>query len=136
MDYTYLKLGRATEITEKTDRFIYRFFEILPGVLAWATLVLVVLFSFIWPVAVAIFIILFDVYWFIKTVYLSLHLRIAFAQMRRNMKINWLETLRQLPTTNYQLQTIKSWEDIYHLIILPTYKEGADVLRGALDALI
>ena len=136
MGYDYLKIGRATEITEKTDRFIYRFFEILPGVLAWATLILVVLFSFVWPVAIAIFIILFDVYWFIKTVYLSLHLRVAFAQMRRNMKINWLDRLNELPVENYTLATIKSWEDIRHLILLPTYKEGADVLKGALDALI
>ena len=136
MRYEYLKIGRATEITEKTDRFIYRFFEILPGVLAWATLILVVLFSFVWPVAIAIFIILFDVYWFIKTVYLSLHLRVAFGQMRRNMKVNWLDRLNELPAGNYTLATIKSWEDIYHLILLPTYKEGPDVIRGALDALV
>ena len=101
MDYSYLKIGRATEIENKKDRLIYRFFEILPGFLAWTTLVIIVVFSFIWPVAVAIFIIIFDVYWFVKTVYLSLHLRAAFKQMRLNMKINWLQALNQLPVTSY-----------------------------------
>ena len=68
MNYNYLKFGRATDVADKKDRFIYRFFEILPGALAWATLVLIVLFSFIWPVVIAIFIIIFDVYWFVKKV--------------------------------------------------------------------
>ncbi len=136
MDYSYLKIGRAAEIENKKDRLIYRFFEILPGVLAWLTLVFIIIFSFIWPVAIAIFIILFDVYWFIKTVYLSLHLRIAFGRMRQTIKTNWLQRLNELQTTNYELQTIKSWEDIYHLILLPTYKEGAEVISSALDSLI
>src|SRR3989344_2686434 len=136
MNYNYLKFGRATDVADKKDRFIYRFFEILPGALAWATLVLIVLFSFIWPVVIAIFIIIFDVYWFVKTVYLSLHLRIAFKHMRRNMKIDWLDNLAQLPTADYRLPTVKSWQDIYHLIILPTYKEGSEVVVAALDSII
>ncbi|MDO8676456.1 MAG: hypothetical protein Q7K16_02290, partial [Candidatus Azambacteria bacterium] len=84
MNYDYLKLGRATDLANKKDRLIYRFFEILPGFLAWTTLIAVVVLSFIQPVAIAIFIIIFDVYWFVKTVYLALHLRVAFRQMRLN----------------------------------------------------
>src|SRR3989344_4046998 len=132
----YLKLGRAADLANKKDRFIYRFFEILPGFLVWTTLTAIVIFSFTWPVAVAIFIIIFDVYWFVKTVYLALHLRIAFKQMRLNMKINWLQDLNQLPVTSYQLPATKSWQDIYHLIILPTYKEGTEVISAALDGLL
>ncbi len=134
-DYNYLKLGRATDLTDKKDRVTYRFFEILPGLIAWATLLAVVILSFIQPVAIALFIIVFDIYWFVKTVYLSLHLRIAFRQMRRNMKISWLQTLQQLPTVSYKLPNVKSWQDIYHLILLPTYKEGTDVISAALDGL-
>ncbi|MEK7151358.1 MAG: glycosyltransferase family 2 protein [Patescibacteria group bacterium] len=136
MQGDYLKIGKATDIEDEKDRLIYRFFEILPGLLAWLTLVLMILLSFIQPVGIAIFIILFDVYFFIKTVYLSLHLRIAFGKVRKTMKANWLEMLRQLPVFDYQLSTIKSWEDVRHLIILPTYKEGADVISDSLDGLI
>lgn len=132
----YLKLGRATDLTNKKDRLLYRFFEILPGLLAWATLLAIVILSFVQPVAVAVFIIIFDVYWFVKTVYLSLHLRVAFKQMRLNMKKNWLDELRQLSTIDYRLSTIKLWEDVYHLIILPTHKEGAEVISAALDGLL
>lgn len=134
-DYSYLKLSRASDITDKKDRFLYRFFEILPGTLAWITLIGVVVLSFTQPVAIAIFIIIFDVYWLVKTVYLSLHLRIAFRQMRRNMKISWLDELGKLNAERYTLNTIKSWQDIYHLILLPTYKEGTEVIGAALDGL-
>lgn len=132
----YLKLGRATDLTDKKDRLLYRFFEILPGWLAWVTLLAIVILSFVQPVAVAVFIIIFDVYWFVKTVYLSLHLRVAFKQMRLNMKDNWLNKLSQLSTINYRLSTVKNWNDIYHLIILPTYKEGVEVISAALDGLL
>ena len=135
MEYEYLKIGRATDISDKKDRLLYRFFEILPGFLSLGTLVLIVFLSFFVPVFVAIFIIIFDVYWLVKTVYLSFHLRVSFSSLRKNMKVNWLEKLRQLPVSGYQLSTIKSWEDMYHLVILPTYNEGAEVINGALDGL-
>ncbi|MDZ4231411.1 MAG: hypothetical protein U1C52_01325 [Patescibacteria group bacterium] len=46
---------------------MYRFLEILPGLLVWATLVGMVLGSAYLPVWVAVFIILFDVYWLLRT---------------------------------------------------------------------
>lgn len=132
----YLKLSKASDLTNKKDRFIYRFFEILPGALAWGTLITVILLSFLAPVYIAIFIIIFDVYWFVKTVYLSLHLRVSFAQVRKNMTISWLEELKKLQIKNYKLPGLSLWQDIYHLILLPTYKEGSEVISAALDGLI
>src|SRR3989344_5723897 len=134
MDYT--KLNKSLDFSEKKERFIYRFFEILPGFLAWATLILIILLSFLAPAIVAVFIILFDIYWLVKTVYLSLHLRQAFRKLRENLQIDWLERLHQLPTTNYQLQTIKSWQDIYHLIILPRYKENKELATASIESLL
>jgi hypothetical protein len=85
---------------------------------------------------VAIFIILFDTYWLIKTIYLSLHLRAAFGKIRENLKIDWLKKLSELPTARYSLKTTKSWQDIYHLIILPMYKEGIEVVSATLEGLV
>ena len=133
---SYTKLSKYSDLSDKKERFLYRFFEILPGALAWITLVLIVLFSFFTPVIVAVFIILFDIYWLIKTVYLSLHLRQAFGKLRENLKINWLERLNQLPTTNYQLPAVKSWQDIYHLIILPRYKESKELVAASIESLL
>ncbi|MEK7139008.1 MAG: hypothetical protein AAB799_02415, partial [Patescibacteria group bacterium] len=92
----YLHVGKSTDLVDLRDKKLYRFFEILPGLLTWLTLILIVLLSFVTPFFMAIFIIAFDVYWLIKTIYLSLHLRVAYRILRTNMKVNWLEKLNNL----------------------------------------
>src|SRR3989344_2510160 len=115
---SYLRVSRAGDIADKKERTIYRLLEILPGFLSWTTLGLVFLFSWLLPFWVAIFIIAFDIYWFLKTIYLSLHMRSAFKKMRHNLSINWLEALERM-----------KWRDIYHLVLLPMYKESTEVVR-------
>ncbi len=132
----YLNLSKAKDLTDKKEYFLYRFYEFLPGFLAWLTLAGVVVLSFIKPAYVAIFIIIFDVYWFIKTVYLSLHLRAGFNQVRSNIKINWFDRLNKLAPDRYTPPGVKSWQDIYHLILLPMYKEGPEVVEAALNGII
>ena len=88
----YLHIGSHRDLSGK-DRIIYRLFEILPGALSWGTLLGVVFFSRTWPVGVAVFIILFDIYWLIKTVYLSLHLRANWKRMKSNLKTDWEKRL-------------------------------------------
>ena len=46
-----------------------RFYEMIPALLSWGTIIAVVLASWRAPVAAAIFIILFDIYWLFKTIY-------------------------------------------------------------------
>lgn len=132
----YLHIGRSNDLIDSKDRRLYRVLEILPGFLAWATLVLVVVLSMLTPVFMAIFIIAFDVYWLIKTVYLSLHLRISYNKLKENLKINWLQELNQLPITNYKLQGLKSWQDVYHFIFLPIYREDYSIVAASLEGLL
>src|SRR3989338_6776363 len=127
----YLHLGRSADLADLKDRRIYRALEIMPGLLAWVTIALIIVLSFLLPLWIAVFIIIFDVYWLIKTVYLSLHLRISYNKLKENMKINWLERLNQLPVPSYRLPALKSWQDIYHLIFLPLYKEGFTLVSSS-----
>src|SRR3989338_10628183 len=109
----FLRLGRAAEVENLKDRAIYRGLEILPGVLAWSTIIGLIILSAIKPVWIAVFIILFDVYWFVKILFLSFHLRSGYSRMRDNIKIDWWSKLKEK----------SDWEDYWHLIILPMYKE-------------
>lgn len=108
-----------------------RFYEMLPGILAWTTLVFMFLFSWLLPTWVSVFIILFDIYWFLKTVYLSLHLRVAFTEMRKNMKIDWLARLHALAAGEEPGRTAPDLkpEEVYHLVIFPMYDEPHAVVR-------
>jgi len=121
----YLKIGKATDLFGK-DRKLYRVLEILPGFLSWATLLSLLILSYFKPVWVAYFIIAFDVYWLLRVTYLAIHLIAAYSKLKENMKINWRE----------RCQTISGWQDIIHLIILPTYNENLEVIRSSFQALI
>jgi len=122
----YLFLSRAKEIKEPKKRILYRFFEMLPGILSWATLLGALIFSWIAPRVVAFFIILFDLYWLLRIVYLSWHQISSFREMKKNLSIDWTKKLNE----------IENWERLYHLIILPMYKEGREIVEGSLQSVL
>lgn len=105
---------------------MYRLLEIFPGILIWTTLIGMFLASTYIPVAAAIFIILFDVYWLLRTVTLSSYLTFTFRKMRSNLKINWLAKTKELD----------GWEKVYHLILLPMYKEPYGLVKETFDSLV
>ncbi len=119
----YLKIGRATEL-EARDRLIYRLLEILPGFLSWGTLIGVAVLSWKEPVWAAIFIIVFDVYWLIKTIYLSFHLRATWNQVGRNINADWEKRLENL-----------KWRGLWQMVLLPFYKEDYGVVCQAVESL-
>ena len=129
-EYYYTKIGSSQDLSIPKERLIYRFLEFLPGALSWLTLTSVILISWLTPVFAAFFIIIFDVYWLLKTIYLSLHLRSAFKKVKENLKIDWLKKL----TDNQQLIT-NNWTDIYHLILLPFYDEPEEIIKASVKSL-
>ena len=104
---------------------MYRLLEILPGIFIWTTLIGIFLASAYFPVAAAIFIILFDVYWLLRTITLSSYLTFTFRKMRANLKIDWLGKTKELD----------GWENIYHLILLPMHKEPYELVKETFDSL-
>lgn len=132
----YLKVGRATELDPKTwDRFWYRFLEIFPGAFSWCTLFVLIGLSWVWPLFVAVFIIFFDVYWFLKTVYLSMHLRFGFRKTLEHIKIDWKKKLDELSPETYSLPLVR-WDDVWQLIILPMYNEPFEVVKEGFESLL
>ncbi|MBI2623583.1 MAG: glycosyltransferase family 2 protein [Candidatus Liptonbacteria bacterium] len=120
-----------------------RFFEMLPGLLAWGTVAGLLAGAYLFPRAVGIFAVLFDVYWLLKSVYLAIHMRAAFARMRENMKTDWLAKLGELRSYNdhdhgndkKQSSLLSSWRDIRHLVIFPMYREPENLVRESFRSL-
>lgn len=127
MKQEYLKVGFARDLQNPKDKRLFRFLEIMPGMLSWATILLVIFFSWQKPVFIAFFIIAFDIYWLLKTLFLSLYQRTSFSRMRKNLNIDWIKKLDE---------TGKNWSDIYHLVILPMYKEKLEVVKSTFQALV
>lgn len=119
-----LHIGRADELTGK-DRALYRALEILPGALSWGSIVGCVVLSYFAPVYAAIFIIVFDFYWLLKTIYLSTYLRQNWRRLKHNRVLDWMSMLGNF-----------KHEHIYHLILLPYYKEDALIIDHCLQSLV
>ena len=139
-EYNYTKIGSASNLSDLKEQRIYRLLEIFPAGLSWLTLISVILISWLTPVFAAIFIIVFDIYWLLKTVYLALHLRTAFKKLRRSLEINWLNQLSNInpphpPTSGGEQMLNVYWTDIYHLILLPFYNESEKTIRASIESL-
>lgn len=127
----YIKIGNASDIADAKERRLYRFFEILPGLLSWGTLLGVVFLSWVSPVFIAFFIIAFDIYWLLKTVFLSMHLRSSFAVIKKIGKQDWLAALKERSAA-----AGPPWQEIYHLVVLPMYKESFEVVSETFESLL
>lgn len=127
MDYRqtpYFKVGRATEL-EGNDRRLYRFFEMVPGILTWGTILGTIFLSYFFPVIAAFFIIVFDLYWLLKTIYLSIHLRQNWRRTVHSLEVDWSDLLSHV-----------KYEHLYHLVILPYYSESYDIVHKCVESLV
>jgi len=115
-------VGRATDLEGKNRRF-YRFLEILPGAASWGTLIGVVLLSIYAPFIAAYFIIAFALYWVLKTAFLSYHLRYNWKRLRHHMQLDWATLIERF-----------TFDHMYHVVILPFYKEPEEVLNATLSS--
>ena len=109
-----------------SDYFKYRILEIIPGSLIWITLILAVSLSFLKPLWMVYFVIIFDFYWMTKVVYMSVYLISAFKRYKHDIKINWLAKCEEK----------ERFDNIYHLIFLPNYNESWEVVKTTFDSLI
>jgi len=117
------------------DRFLQRIFEILPGAITWVTLIFSVVASFFWPIAAALFIIAFDLFWLIKAIYMSTYLISAYRSKTKNEKIDWFKKLKNTPKESFPKNT-PDWKDIYHLIIFPTANEPVEIIDDAFSRIL
>ncbi|MEA3452738.1 MAG: glycosyltransferase family 2 protein [Patescibacteria group bacterium] len=135
MSKYYLRISHAQDLENPRERALFRLLEMLPGLLTWATLFGAVALSYYKPKIVAFFILVFVPYWFARAVYFSFHLKAGYKKMKESEAIDWLEKLRDIKNISNGLP-INDWQDIYHLVILPMYKEPYELVKESVKALL
>lgn len=115
------------DFVKKHDNFFERFLEILPGALTWLALTSPLWLSFTLPFTVAYLIIVADIYWLFNSLKISVLIFVGYKKFTNAAKKNWLGKLKD--------DFPDKWEDYYHLLLLPTYKEPLEVLAPAFDAI-
>lgn len=90
-----------TELTPTTmsyvdSRWFYRLLEIIPGSITWTLLTAPIILSFFYPIAVAYFIIAFDIFWLLKSIRMSFSLVRGHQKSQEAISINWGNRLMEL----------------------------------------
>ncbi|MBU1149049.1 glycosyltransferase family 2 protein [Patescibacteria group bacterium] len=113
-------------LNKMSDYRKYRILEIIPGAAVWLTFILAITLSVFKPIWAIYFIIVFDFYWLVRVIYMITYTITGFSNLRRSLKKDWYA----------KLQTRDNWQKIYHLVVLPTYKEEFIVIQDSFSALV
>jgi len=85
------------------ERRKQRMLEIIPGTLTWATIIGMFALSFFVPVWVAIFVIIFDIYWIHRTIFIAYYSIEGYRKLAQGKKIDWWERCQNISNPeNYQ----------------------------------
>ncbi|MFA4827483.1 MAG: hypothetical protein WC596_04540 [Candidatus Shapirobacteria bacterium] len=109
---------------------LYRFWEMIPGSIAWFVILFPIWGAFLVPRLVAYFVIAFLVYWLYQSFKSAILATIGYFKIKTSKSQNWL----QLFQDNFRSNWVK-YQDIRHCVIVCSYKEPVDVLKMAMDSL-
>ncbi len=84
------------KVKDPEKRRIQRFLEIIPGVLTWFTLIGMFVFSFFLPIWVAVFIIIFDIYWILRTIFIAYYSVYGYKKLKEGKQIDWWERCQNI----------------------------------------
>lgn len=102
-----------------------RALEILPGVFSWFFILFPIWGSIVIPTFVAYYIITFSVYWLYRSLSVAVLATFAHFRIQASQKYDWLRDVKKL----------KNWNQLHHIIIIPTYKEPIATLERTLTTL-
>lgn len=107
------------------DKKLLRWLEILPGVISWSLIIFPVWGSLVIPVAVAYYIIAFDIYWLYRSIWTAALALLSHFRIKASQQFDWLGEAR----------SFLDWDQVKHIVIIPTYKEPLHILRRTLTGL-
>lgn len=81
--------------TDPKKRRVQRALEMIPGILTWTTILGMLFFSFFLPLWAAIAVIIFDIYWIHKALYISFFSVAGNRAVEESKKIDWWDRAQQ-----------------------------------------
>ena len=155
-------MSKVREIQTGKRTPLYRFFEMLPGLLSYSMIVLLVVFSAISPILGSAYILFIVIIVFVKAIGIAFRVVQGYNIVNRGIQVDWRKRLKDLenPEESYSrlvgtykkeyayndhlrnLCMIAAAEDdyfpkpseVYHAVIITMYNETLDVLVPTLDS--
>jgi hypothetical protein len=92
---------------DPSERRLQRAVEMVPGILLWTTLIGLAVLAWFFPLAMAVFAILFGLYWFIRVAYYTSLMVVAYRRLRRETGIHWLTRVKGVSEIGVYLPKIE-----------------------------
>lgn len=127
----------ATAVRERAhvttwDRLLQRALEIAPFALAFTLISSLVWGSFLLPVPLVVMLLGFDVYWAWRSLNTGVHVLKGFRLMKEATGVDW--HARYSAEAAHRPDAI-AWDNVRHIVLIPTYKESVGKLRATLTKL-
>ena len=102
-----------------------RSLEVLPTAAVWALITAPAWGALVAPAALGVFLILFSVYWLWKSLCFAGGALVGFWRLHQAQQRDWLAEAAELP----------GYDDLRHVVMVPTYGEGEEILADTLHYL-
>ena len=113
-------------------KVLERALEILPFALA-AALISSVVWGALWlPVPLVIVLLGFDMYWAWRSLNMGFHTIKGYRALKAAARIDWR---KQYDAERITRNDVLDWDDVRHVVIIPTYKESVEKLSATLGKL-
>lgn len=151
------------EIPLQNRSRLYRFFEMVPGIISWGSILLLVILSLINPLLTGIYVLLVIVTLLIKASGIAYHTLKGSRTIDRAQKVDWHARLMDLANPSASLQRVQKSNssalgmrahtenlrlmsaapdaypkpsDVYNAVIIATYNEPYDVLQPTIESVV
>ena len=94
--------------TDPKKRRVQRVLEMIPGLLTWTTILGMLFFSFFLPLWAAIAVIVFDIYWIHKALYISYFSVLGHRAVEEGKKIDWWERVQNIGKPQVYAQKLEA----------------------------
>ena len=112
-------------LINRNPNFWHRLFEISFPLLTWLTVTLPLWLSPFHPAVVAYFLLTFAVYFFYKSLTVTIYSTWSYLKLRKMSHINWSKLAK----------TEKDFKKLYHAVIITNYKENTEKVSLTLEKL-
>ena len=147
-----MNFNYSAQSLSKGEKKLQRFLEILPGLASWGSLIGILVLSFHKPVAAAVIIIVFDLYWLFRLFYTTIFLVLSYGLLSSESQTKWMKELDAIETRrvgdisnrsrrkNFEWLLknnvpLPSMADIWHLVIIPVVKETEEIVEPGIQSL-
>ncbi len=124
--------GGILALATTAGRRFQRALEIAPGLITWIVVTSPLWAGLLLPRAFAVVVLAFDLFWLYVSATTAWRARAGYRRLRAAERTDWREEQRRAEMFG---RAFARWDEVFHVVIIPNYKEPVAILRRTLESL-